>query len=316
MTMVFTSILKSQGAAAPSSVRSEASRKAWLKRQRAAAPSVSDRHSRLSDHYDQYDDPDVTPSSILAALSPEDRNEVAQSLIRSKSAPLTVESDDYTYVDDNGMRQFTPERKALHAEIIASILSDAAIAAATPAEGEAPTFIVLGGRGGSGKSSFTHSEDKPAKLNEFDSRKFIVMDSDAIKARLNPPYAGWNANSVHDESSVVFDDLTFAVASMGLNFVHDATLRSDGVKSTIEYVKSQGYRVEGHYMFVPRQVAAQRAVSRFLGGGPGRRGRLVPVDAVLANTNNERNFDKLVPQFDKWSAYDNQGSEPKLISRG
>ncbi len=312
--MAFADILKAAGPTAPDPVRSEASRKAWLKRQRASVPNADQPHTRLSDHYDAYDDPDVTAADILDRFSPEDRTEIAQSLRRAEADKRSI--DLFTEKDGPNKGEFTPERRALHQEIIESILSDEAIAAATPGEGEAPTFIVLGGRGGSGKSSFTSTETREAKIKEFDSRKFITLDSDAIKERLRPPYQGWNAFSVHEESSIVFDQLTLAAASMGINFIHDATLKSRGVQDTIDFVKGQGYRVEGHYIFVPRQVAAERAVKRYLGKGRDARGRLVPPDIVLQNTNNERNFDALTPQFDKWSAYDNQGSEPKLIARG
>ena len=71
-------------------------------------------------------------------------------------------------------------------------------------------------------------------------------------------------------------------------------------------------------MFLSRQAAATRAVSRFLGKGINGRGRLVAPGVVLGNTNNEKNFEYLTKYFDKWSAYDNQGpkgSTPTLISR-
>jgi len=83
-------------------------------------------------------------------------------------------------------------------------------------------------------------------------------------------------------------------------------------------MKKRGYRIEGHYMHVPREVVATRAVERYLGKGPTGRKRLVPVDVILDNTNNEKNFDSMKKYFDKWSAWDNQvqkGELPKLISR-
>jgi predicted ABC-type ATPase len=315
---MFTDIFKKDGPLSAKDIRSEASRKAWLKRQRAKQGKRAD--NSLSDHYDLYDDPDVTQDTLLSALSREDREEVLLAIKMAETQPTSLQDPTIVHQDGPHAGEFTDERRALHKQIIDDILSDANIEAATPATGEAPTFVVLGGRGGSGKSSFTWGTDKDGnikepKVNEFDSRKYLVLDSDAIKERLKPPYKGWNAYSVHEESSVLFDAITQSAAEMGLNFIHDATLKSDGVRSTIEYAKASGYRVEGHYMFVPRQVSAQRAIGRYLGKGPKARGRLVPPEIILGNTRNERNFDALKPEFDKWSAYDNQGAAPVLIER-
>lgn len=320
---MFAKVLKESSAISPKDVRSAASRKAWLKRQRARKERDAEPHAdhhRLATHYDKYDDPNVTVQDIMDQFSTEDRGEVALALIKAKNAPTSMQDPANVHQDGPNKGQFTEARKALHRKIIEGILTDEAIAAATPADGEAPTFIVLGGRGGSGKSSFTWGRNRDGterepKVGEFDSRKFLVLDSDAIKERLKPPYKGWNAFSVHEESGVIFDQLTEDAARMGLNFIHDATLKSKSVKSTIDFVKEVGYRVEGHYMFVPRQVSAVRAVKRYLGKGPQDRGRLVPPEVILENTQNERNFDSFLPEFDHWSAYDNQGTEPKLISR-
>lgn len=102
---------------------------------------------------------------------------------------------------------------------------------------------------------------------------------------------------------------------MGLNIIHDVTLKGSSALKNVAEFKDAGYRVEGNYMFLPRQEAASRAVSRFLGKGPGARGRLVPPEVILSNVNNEKNFDALKPYFDKWSAYDNRGKAPTLIAR-
>lgn len=316
---MFSSLFKKDGPLAAKDVRSAASRKAWLKRQRAKS-STKTAPSSMSDYYDQFDDPSVTQDDILADLSRDDREEILLAIKRAETQATSLQDPANVHQDGPLKGEFTEERRKLHQQIIKDILTDEAIAAATPKNGEQPTFIVLGGRGGSGKSSFSWGTDREGnvrepKVNEFDSRKFLVLDSDAIKERLKPPYKGWNAYSVHEESSVLFDALTQTAAEMGLNFIHDATLKSGSVKSTIEYTKELGYRVEGHYMFVPRQVSAKRAVSRYLGDGPKKRGRLVPPEIILGNTKNERNFDALKGQFDHWSAYDNQGAAPVLIER-
>mgnify|MGYP000971916122 CR=1 FL=1 len=72
-------------------------------------------------------------------------------------------------------------------------------------------------------------------------------------------------------------------------------------------------------MHLPRKEAAIRAIERYLGeegpDGKKERSRLVPVPVVLKMIDNEKNFDTLKEHFDVWSAYDNQGDGPVLLSR-
>lgn len=273
----------------------------------AATSATSGR--TLAEHFDKYNDPSITQEKILARFSESDRADIARHLEAVNKLPPTT---NLYSVNGDGTGGYTKERQAVHAKIIADILNDAAVAAATPRPGEKPSFVVLGGRGGSGKSAFTNG-----KIKEFDAKKHILLDSDAIKAALRPPYEGWNAASVHEESAQIFNAISQYAFDKGLNIVHDATLKSGGKYEVIaKDAIAKGYDVQGHYMFVPPQEAAVRAVKRYLGHPPDyKRGRLVPVSAVLGMTKNERNFDALKPYFSKWSAYDNQGSAPVLIER-
>jgi predicted ABC-type ATPase len=205
---------------------------------------------------------------------------------------------------------YTDERKKLHQEIIDSYLNDAEIKRATPADGK-PTLIVLGGRGGSGKSSFTNGT-----LKEFDPDKFIRIDSDEIKARLRPPYEGWNAATVHDESKALVETIKSVLLSRGANVILDVTMSSPSAEKDILRAQANGYRIEGHYMYASREEAATRAMRRYLSDGPSKRGRLVPPKVILENTENEANFDYMKKYFSKWSAYDGMGKTPTLIARG
>lgn len=285
---------------------SAASTKAWLSRDRAGYKKTMADTGLLA-HYAKYNDPKASEADAFQGLTEQEKSEVLWKMDMAKKAMTT----DKQY-SKKGV--YTDDRQKLHNEIIDRFLSDEAIQAATPAPGEQPTYILLGGRGGSGKSAFTDGT-----INEFDASKFLKLDTDAIKEQLIPPYQGWNAFSVHQESTEIFDAITFEAQKRGLNIIHDSTLRSDDIGSTVAQIKKSGYRVEGHYMFLPRQVAAKRAIQRYLGKGPDERGRLVPPQVVLDNTDNERNFEKLSHYFDNWSAYDNQGpkgSIPKLINKG
>ena len=169
-----------------------------------------------------------------------------------------------------------------------------------------PTYTVLGGRGGSGKSWLT-SKDGPVN-----GGKSITIDSDAIK-QLLPEYKGWNAFELHTESSYLFGEVTKIAKRLKLNVVHDMTLK--GAKSAVERVSqfaTSGYNIEGYYMYLPRHEAAKRAVARALG----KTQRYVPLDVILANTENEIVFDSLRPLFTRWGMWDNfvpKGTPPKIV---
>ena len=102
---------------------------------------------------------------------------------------------------------------------------------------------------------------------------------------------------------------------MGLNIVLDKTMASSKkILNEIKEFKGDGYEVDAHYMHLPRQEAAKRAVQRFTG----KEHRFVPPHVVLANTDNEKNFDEVKKHARKWSMWDNNvpmGQEPKLVSR-
>lgn len=246
----------------------------------------------------EHDDAEVTPAAILEHFPEDTASKISDVQKRLASIEQTID------VFKKGGK-YSEERDKLHYKIISSILSPERIKAATPAEGGAPTFTVLGGRGGSGKSWF--------EGNVYDAEKAIVLDADHIKSML-PEYEGWNAAQVHEESGDIFDEITSMCAKLGLNVVHDKTMKTaKSALNDLNKFKELGYRTEAHYMHLPRQEAAKRAVSRFLG----KTQRYVPVDVVLANTSNEATFDEVRKIVDKWSFRDNnvpQGSDPILIS--
>ncbi len=191
---------------------------------------------------------------------------------------------------------------------VPGMLSAEKIKAATPAPGEQPTFIALGGRGGSGKSSLNG--------RVYEESRAIVVDPDHIKGML-PEYQGWNAHQVHEESSEVAERVIAMAKMMGLNIVLDATMKSGGtINRLVDDFNAHGYRTEAHYMHLPRQEATKRAIGRFMGGG--ERGRFVPPEVVMGNTQNEKNFDDIKKKVHAWSFHDNQGGKgegPKLIAK-
>lgn len=261
---------------------------------------VSGDKFKAADYAKQHDDPNASEESVLSHFPADTKDKIADVQERLKSIEQTIDQ----HKEGDG---YSAERAKLHQKIFEHFLSPERVEAAMPAEGEKPTFTILGGRGGSGKSWF--------KGKVYDGDKAIVLDADEIKGMM-PEYEGWNAASVHDESSDILKNMLKASRRLGLNVVLDGTLNtSKSAMDKVNAFKGAGYRIEAHYMHLPRQEAAKRAVSRFLG----KTNRYVPTDVVLANRHNEANFDEVRKHADKWSFRDNNvehGQEPKLISEG
>lgn len=256
---------------------------------------------KASDYAQSHDQADVSEESVLANFPPDTKEKIAKANARLVNIEQTLDQ-----FKKDGV--WTAERKKLHDSIRDKILSPEIVKNAMPPEGTPPTFILLGGRGGSGKSSFVGQV--------YDPKTSIVLDADHIKSLL-PEYEGWNAAQVHEESGEIFDSLVKECRELGVNVVLDKTMKT--AKSALKDVadfKGAGYRTEAHYMHLPRQEAAKRAVGRFLNGGPN--GRYVPIKVVLENTTNESAFDQVREQVDAWSFRDNnvpKGSGPILISQ-
>lgn len=281
---------------------------------------VAPEHFSANHFAHSHDDAKASAASVLGHFSPDVRRQVAHYIQKAMRATPTTE----TYKKEG---QYEAKRKALHQQIMFTgwtdkagkkhpgVLSPERIKAATPAPGETPTFTLLGGRGGSGKSSF----GKPGPAKVYDEDRAILLDADEVKKAL-PEYEGWNANQVHEESGDVFDEITRLAKEMGLNIVQDATLKTPAkAVDQVKEMKALGYKVEAHYMHLPRQEAAKRAVERALNSaGTKVEGRLVPPEVVLSNVKNEASFDGIKDLADGWSFWDNnvsRGEPPRLISR-
>lgn len=270
-----------------------------------------------ADYAKSHDQADVSADSIIAQFPDDTKEKISAAQDRLKSVEETIAK----FMTDG---KWTVERQDLHRKIlydgvmgtdddgkpvkIPGLLSPERVSAARPDKGEKPAFIILGGRGGSGKSSF--------KGEVYEPDRCIVLDADHIKSML-PEYEGWNAHQVHEESGELFDHVADFARIMGLNVVLDKTMKTaKSAIADVEKFKRSGYRTEAHYMHLPRQEAGKRAVKRFLDGGDS--GRFVPPEIVLSNTTNEAAFDEVSKLVDAWSFRDNnvaRGEKPILISQ-
>lgn len=226
-------------------------------------------------------------------------------LARSAKTNDPVEKGGHLQADGT----YTPARQALHERILKSIFTDEAVQNATPADGQKPTAIFLGGRGGSGKSWLT-GKDGPV-----DASKAIMLNSDTFKEML-PEYQGWNAALMHDEATDIFNRADEIARGAHLNVIYDATMRTESSSAKrLADLQLAGYDVKGYYMFTAPQEAASRALGRFMRGG--KNGRYVPLDVILGSTTNERTFDNIKGSFSDWAIYDNNqlGQAPRLVAK-
>lgn len=198
-----------------------------------------------------------------------------------------------------------------------------------PAKGEKPRLVILGGRGGSGKSHFT---DGSLGEDGYDKSKYVVIDPDEYKTEL-PEYkklvdegsrfGGLNAWEVHEESSDMKKRALDTAMKLGVNVVLDGTLaKYSSAKKTLDKFKDKGYIIDVAFMELPREKSAVRGVNRGMRVNKATgvsSGRWVPVDVMLGMTDCEENFDKLSKDADHWVMYDNdvpEGEKPRFVAKG
>ena len=299
--------------------------------------------------YRKFDRDSISKESILQRFSAEDRRKISasieevRSLLDNKQHSRYVHARDKSKVIFYGLSaegdkyNYTPDRLKLHKQLIDGILAGKVWNSATgsfietpgfdprPVEGQKPTLTILGGRGGSGKGNFDKgvAAERNSPSGVYDRTKAVVLDADAFKEMLARADGHSKIRNLapiyHNESDDIFVKAVQSAKKKRLNIVLDLTLKSNRSK-LVEAFKSSGYRVEGHYMHLPRDEAAISAVNRFKNGGAFD-GRLVPVEVILANVNNEANFDSLKPHFDTWSVWSrasklSKNGNPVLISKG
>lgn len=248
----------------------------------------------------------ILPENIISSAIKNlniDANKLKDKISEAEAYNDGILQTNKRYSNDNGV--YKRERAEYHKEIIKELFKNAKNA--RPKEGEKPTFMILGGRGGSGKSKFDGLV--------YDKSKYIVLDADAIKEFL-PEYKGYNAFEVHEESSDILKQALKKAQKEGLNVVLDGTMKTlNSTELKINDFAEKGYNIEMYYMHLPREKAAERALGRFMGNN----GRYVPLEVLLDMKNNEENFDKLKKYASKWAFYNNdvprKEDKPILIDK-
>lgn len=236
---------------------------------------------------------------------------------------------------------YTPERAAIHKEIISEMVAEAK-RRGVPREGKA---IVSGGLPGAGKSYVLGN-----RLG-IDMDKYVVLNPDEFKERLieKTSVPGTEdgqfgpmemATVVHEESSDLTKMARDVFESSGYNIILDVTLGGHGEKAkgkhrkTIEGLRARGYTVDGVFVDIPHEMSKVSAKNRYLNGWArwmngedSMGGRYVP-EGVAAkdvstqgfNSSNRDNFEHVKDLFFDYKTVDNSvrddGAPLRVVEEG
>lgn len=206
---------------------------------------------------------------------------------------------------------FTPERQALHDDIVARHLEGIR----SVPKNQKPVYEMLGGGAGAGKSTViksgvadVKSRTQAVHINADDIKEMIPEVQDKIGKKEKD----WAAFG-HEESSYLAKRVMAASIESRKHVVLDGTGDGsvDSVLSKIASARRAGYTVKGTYVTVPTDVAVARAEARAV-----KSGRQVP-STVIRNTHAgvSKIFPQVASQFDEIVLVDNT-IEPIVIARG
>lgn len=214
------------------------------------------------------------------------------------------------YLVDNpdGTTSFSPERQALHDEIIRKHTAGKAAPSGKPA------FNVMGGGPAAGKSNMVQN----AGISELTDDSAVMVNADEMKDEL-PEYQAMltaqdaeAASLAHEESSYLAKRLQSASFEQGLNVTLDGTGDSSTAKmlKKIKEARDAGYAVNGFYTTVPTDVAVDRAYIR------GEKiGRHVP-ESVIRGTHISVSqvFPDVFKEFDNAQLFQTEGALKPILS--
>jgi len=231
----------------------------------------------------------------------------------------------YLMDDGNGNYIYTPEREALHAEIIKEALKG------IPRSSD-PTFTMMGGGGGSGKGTIRRNQQALELAKEHgvilpEKGKAVIIDADELKAKL-PDFqvfvdngrkldvAGWT----HEESSDLGKAIDAAATKAGMDIFLDGTGNSSeaSLGKKIAKARNAGYKVNGCYVSASIDLAWKQNMQRAI-EDPNR--GLVPANNFLANHKSVSSImPKMSKEFDNFVLFDTnhdtrpEGAPPVLIA--
>jgi predicted ABC-type ATPase len=206
--------------------------------------------------------------------------------------------------------EYTPERKKLHAQIVADIVASAGD---TP-PGEKPTVIIMGGGSAAGKSTLRDHLILPGMAQL--GYKPAIVDCDDVKEKI-PEFKDFKrqdrstaALRVHEESSDIASAATDQLVKAGKSFIMDGTMKNAGkYKRRIEQFRKAGYEVQIIIADAPLHEAFRRANAR-----ADETGREVPLDIIReSHAAVPRSLEELKGLVDDFAVFDTTGDSPGLI---
>lgn len=259
---------------------------------------------------------DLTPSMLKRRT-----NGMAKRLGMLMAAGLDTEGM-FSTENADGSREYAPERKRLHLEIVNEIMDEAKGRAKK--EGRA---LFMGGLPGSGKSTMVDSE--VAKASGINKADFITVNPDDIKDIMvrrgmlpdihrDPRFKTVKSLKpmelvalIHEESSKIAFDLAERVQSEGYNIVWDITMSGEKqvqkrLAPLVDGVGPKYSEIIMMFQDVSPETSKRRASERYVAmdaRDPERGGRFVP-DFVI---------DGSVPK--EWSEYHSTNREAFEVSK-
>lgn len=208
--------------------------------------------------------------------------------------------------------EYTPERKALHEEIISQFLagtlkdSKGNVRPAKPVPpGKKPVSLFMLGTTASGKSS-AREKVKPDPFGQYGA---VEVDPDAVKQLLPEYKASVKASAKdaakisHDESSYIADQIRRRALEQNKNVIVDGTGKNrDKMMAKINDAKNSKHSIQALMPHVPYEDCVQRADDR-----AEKTGRYVPHEIIKECADKVgKSFMSLQDQFDRFVLFDNR----------
>lgn len=219
-------------------------------------------------------------------------------------------ADLHSVIGPDGKREFTPERKRLHAEILSSIFSG-------KQKGNPPVAVFVMGPPASGKSSTQRqrsemTRDAVAYIDPDEIRAQLPEFQEAVRQKVR------NAGSISYEETQLINNMAVERAmNEGYDFVMDAAggTSDKGIawfKRTMQALKEKGYEVR---VFMHQTEDVDKLLIRNEDRGI-RTGRFVPPEMIeAAHKSLPRLFKEYEPLVDELRVYDTSGIDDDPPSR-
>lgn len=259
---------------------------------------------------------DTRPDGSTVGDDPADTPQAATARV-GMGDDLPMPSTSRTHLDswtshvDPATGRFTPERQALHDDIVRTQLDG------LPAQ-ENPEMLFMGGGGGAGKSTSIkagHIDEPPDGVTvNADVYKEMLPE---VRAMQQAGDASWAAFA-HEESSYIAKRVQAAAIERRVNVTMDAVGADPAkVARQIEQARQAGYGTRAAYVSIDPvdglRRAAKRAEDAARRGEPAR--VINPAVVLKAHLDANAAFEQVARMVQSAVLIDNQGAVPRTLAR-